>query len=1250
MPSKYKPTRDRKQRRAPKLHRDGGDDTREAAPPPPPTATPSDPNAEIIIPPTKAQKAEKRKADLLAEARAGTPGMSGKKLKRFNKYIENKLRKEEKAEIIAKLAAGASSMDIGLLRSTRELGRGRETKKERVRRAFREVKAGIAGEESRGVVLEERVVRDPAELEVVIPPAVDLEEAVKAGAEAKVQERAAERLPVVPVIAIGSGLKRPLETDENGFPIIKRVKKSAQTRQERLMEAIKVMEGEISGSGSEDEDSSSGGSVESEDEEEEWGGIADDIDVAPDARAIGGDPVEGGGPDESGERDKGEASDGEDDDSEEDSEEEEGGDCEDNGLVSHLRRGQSEKANAFKAWALAQRKQIFNDGEPEHSVPNLLELKPKVVAVTKTAPAPIPPPSQDVKKASFVTVGRPIEIQSARLALPVVAEEQRIMEAINANDCVVICGETGSGKTTQVPQFLYEAGYGSPNTSMPGLIGVTQPRRVAAVSMASRVGEELGDGGKKKVSYQIRFEGTAGPNTAIKFMTDGVLLRELSEDFLLRKYSAVIIDEAHERSINTDILIGVMSRVLKLRRELAEKDETKPLKLIIMSATLRASDFTENQQLFPAAPPLLKVEARQHPVSIHFSRRTASEYPDEIYKKVCKIHRRLPPGGILVFLTGQNEITHLLKRLRKAFPFKGERKGPGSAPVPPSAQISASEAVVETEDMELGDFSRPDSYGSEEEASNIGDDDDLGEEMSAEDVESPLHVLPLYSLLPTKEQLKVFGEVPEGSRMCVLATNVAETSLTIPGIRYVVDCGRSKERNYDKTTGVQSFDIGWVSKASAAQRAGRSGRTGPGHCYRLYSSAVYERDFPEFSEPEILRMPIEGLVLQMKSMNIDTIANFPFPTAPDRPSLQKSERLLEYLGALDPKGALTELGRVMNFFPLSPRFSKILIIGQQHECLPYIIAIVAALSVGDIFIPEHQLGMHGEAGDEDAPRNSETAFEDAQQTKRRKEYYRAHRTFSTLDLTSDVLKLLSVVCAYEYEKDSTSFCERNFLRLRAMQETHKLRQQISKIVKTNCPGVLNSFNPKLPPPSTVQVNALKQIIAAGFIDQVAIRADLLPNSPYKLSYNSAKRVTEVPYMTLFASSTFQQSTDEGAPLDPAVYVHPSSVLASQSSYPEYLVYSELKKSASPTGKVRMKPLTPVTGVHLASLAKGTPLITYSKPLEHVPPKVLEDSMGKRRECWVIPRIGGAIGRSEVGWGLPARKVVQRKEEGKWVVE
>lgn len=262
---------------------------------------------------------------------------------------------------------------------------------------------------------------------------------------------------------------------------------------------------------------------------------------------------------------------------------------------------------------------------------------------------------------------------------------------------------------------------------------------------------------------------------------------------------------------------------------------------------------------------------------------------------------------------------------------------------------------------------------------------------------APLHILPLYSLLSNEQQLMVFEPPPAGHRLVVVATNVAETSLTIPNIKYVVDTGRVKEvsqpileaplrevrqdadsashsqRQYNHASGVQSFQVGWISKASAAQRAGRAGRTGPGHCYRLFSSAMFENHFEEFSVPEILRMPIEGIVLQMKCMNIDAVVNFPFPTPPDRLGLKKAELLLTRLGALSPMtatrmvqgkevtgmagGQITELGRNMSNFPVTPRFAKMLVIGQQHGCMLYIIAIVSALSVGDPFLREESLGL-----------------------------------------------------------------------------------------------------------------------------------------------------------------------------------------------------------------------------------------------------------------------------------------------------
>jgi ATP-dependent RNA helicase DHX37/DHR1 len=281
-----------------------------------------------------------------------------------------------------------------------------------------------------------------------------------------------------------------------------------------------------------------------------------------------------------------------------------------------------------------------------------------------------------------------------------------------------------------------------------------------------------------------------------------------------------------------------------------------------MSATMRVADFTANSRLFPQPPPVVNVEARQYPVNIHFNRRTAMKnYVDEAFKKVSKIHQKLPPGGILVFLTGQDEIRLLCNKLgdrfsKRAAPSDIDTRGP-------RVKCSAQDMNLEAEDVEVEHELENNDVDDLESNGNASDESDFeGFAVGEEDQPQvdPLHVLPLYSLLPVNDQLRVFNPPPEGSRLCVVATNVAETSLTIPGIKYVVDCGRVKERVYDRSTGVESFQIRWISKASAAQRAGRAGRTGPGHCYRLYSSAVFERDFAQFSEPEILKFPIEGII------------------------------------------------------------------------------------------------------------------------------------------------------------------------------------------------------------------------------------------------------------------------------------------------------------------------------------------------------------------------------------------------------
>ncbi|KAF9816936.1 hypothetical protein IEO21_03810 [Rhodonia placenta] len=811
-------------------------------------------------------------------------------------------------------------------------------------------------------------------------------------------------------------------------------------------------------------------------------------------------------------------------------------------------------------------------------------------------------------KRKAVAVTRPSEVEAARLLLPIVAEEQPIMEAILLNSVVIICGETGSGKTTQVPQFLYEAGFGSLDSENPGMIGVTQPRRVAALSMAARVAHEL-NLPSSRVSYQIRYDASVSPSTAIKFMTDGVLLRELATDFLLAKYSVIIIDEAHERSMNTDILIGVLSRVIKLREDMWRegKDGVKPLRLIVMSATLRVSDFAENKMLFKTAPPIISVPARQHPVTVHFSRRTPSDYVTEAVRKASKIHARLPPGGVLIFLTGQNEIAGVCRKLELRYGKKAleeRRKARRSAEDIDLGNVQKEQAELAADIDRDGAAAEEDAEALDSDADSDADDE-LG--IDKEETDVPMHIVPLYALLPSEKQMQVFRPPPSGTRLVVVSTNVAETSLTIPDIRYVVDCGRAKERRYDVANGIQAFQVSWISKASAAQRAGRAGRTGPGHCYRLYSSALYEHYFDQFSKPEILRVPIEGVVLQMKSMNIDAVINFPFPTPPDRTSLRKAETILTHLGALKVQskgsvvlgGSITEIGKAMSLFPLSPRYSRMLVSGRQHGCLPYVIAIVSALSVGDPFFREEALVEGEEESDDDDESLSHLTTEAAKAKEarrlRRRAFFQSQQLHASLgDSISDIFRILSVVGAYEYAGGGHKFCTDHFVRPKAMEEIHKLRAQISNIVQSNFPEMDAGFVANPPPPTNLQLKVLRQLIAAGFIDQVAIRKDLVQRTG--LSGEKYTTSKGVPYQALGIAED--------------VFIHPSSVLANTPP-PDYVVFLEVVR----TSRVYIKGLTTINVAWLSSL--GKPLCSFSKPLK-----------SKDGRSMVIPHFGPA------GWELP----------------
>lgn len=1175
-----------------------------------------DSNAVEIVPAAQAEREEKKRL-MKEEIKKDGNKISGKKAKRLEKYLDTKLKKDENRELIARLSS--TQIDTNLYQSSSRLGQGRETKRQRLERALKENQAGIDIDgDNDELLFEKRTVRDASE-----ESSSEDEAPRQRNPGGLFKAPAAKTVPVQEaVVSLGGGLKRPLEVDEEGKPVLKKRKRRGGVNSKLSFKHEAPEEPEWEGFSSASEMD-----TESEPSLNGYEDISDASDVELDDE-------------ESSAETNLNSSGSEDQDSEDESSEEVE---EEDGTIP------KQRGSAFKAWANQQINEALGF-EATSNIPNAIDT-PKVVGFVPRAPEQSPLPQElqtttNVKRKAYsVTVTRTPDIQDVRLKLPVVAEEQKIMEAIHNNNLVVVYGATGSGKTTQVPQFLYEAGYGSADSPTPGMIGVTQPRRVAAVSMAKRVGDEMGDHGNR-VAYQIRFEGTVGAETAIKFMTDGVLLREVAQDIALRKYSAIIIDEAHERSVNTDILIGLLSRVVKLREEMAVEDSsTKPLKLIIMSATLRIADFTQNKTLFSTPPPVLQAEGRQYPVTTHFARKTHHDYVDEAFKKISKGHKKLPPGNFLVFLTGQNEISELSKKLKEAFRI-------GHTASVPRVRISGKDAPIEAEDVDFGDTVDDNNHDFDEDDEvdiNLDDDEfDIGEEVDTGPAK--MHVLPLYSLLPTREQLKVFEPPPDGSRLIILATNVAETSLTIPGIRYVFDCGRSKERKYDRTTGVQSFEVGWISKASASQRAGRAGRTGPGHCYRLYSSAVYERDFTEYAEPEILRMPIEGVVLQLKAMNLQHVVNFPFPTPPDRQSLASSEKLLTYLSALSPSGQITQSGSTMSIFPLSPRFARILLVGHLHDCLPYTIALVAGLSAPDFFIPENQVVPAAAVRDEDSYFTSaDRIAEDARNSVRR-QFNKVNKDFCFLDDKSDAIKLLQVIGEFAHDP-TEAWCQAHFVRFKVLKEILQLRRQITDILRTNITAFSRlQFQAKLEPPTAKQVKALKQMVTAGFIDHVAMRADLSPNPPD--TRRKPTRAIDVAYVTLFPSHVKREEDEK------AVYIHPASPLAhvSPQECPEYIVYSYLQRAAPSAAtpekipRTRMHALTDIAGGQLAALAKGTPLLHYGKPIKEVMPKMNVQADANVRECWVIPYLR-VEGMGSIGWPLPARKVLQKKIPGRgWVVE
>lgn len=1195
-------------------------------------------NSEEILPESRDDR-ETRRAALRQELRDAQPESksSSKKRKRLEKYIDTKLKKDENAALLKRLEA--QKVDTSLLQSSKKLGRVTENKREKLQRALREHQAGLP----------------TADHTVLFEARAEPEEALSDDdiAEIDQEEPKPDTLATQPSnTGFGSGLKRPLDLGEDGRPVIQKRKR----RKKNKSELVENFSPPPDDSSEVDLDADSN----SADSEEEWEGFGST-----------------------------------------DEEEETGSDHSDSESIvdsSDASSPPSRDVSGFKAWTETLRNAAYGF-TPSTAVTDDQTMKAAAANFKPRVPSPdpvlesAPKRAESTRPATAVTVPRADDIQSARMELPVLQEEQKIMEAIHNNPVVVICGATGSGKTTQVPQMLFESGYAGSGTTMDlqpsgpkrGMIGVTQPRRVAATSVANRVSHELGSAHNNKVAHQVRYDTSVNQETAIKFMTDGILLREIQQDFILSKYSVIVVDEAHERSVNTDLLIGLLSRIVPLRADLAKEQPEKyfPLKLVIMSATLShgVDSFLKNEKLWGrigGPPPVVEAEGRQYPVTVHFSRKTRRDYVSEIVEKVIRGHRKLPPGGMLVFLTGQQEITAVAKKLRDRI---------GGSGIGATKTTNDNRIINDWDDYEDGiNMKGNDTLEGEDDPADSGSEGeiDVDDEFDIEPSEIPIsnlngnrtplkpHVLPLYAALPAMQQLKVFQPTPEGYRSIILATNVAETSLTIPGVRYVFDSGRVKEKRYDISSGVQTFEVDWTSKASAEQRKGRAGRTGPGHVWRLYSSAVYEEFFAEETVPEILRTPLESTILQLKAMEIDKVVNFPFPTSPDKVQLQLAEQLLVNLGAIAAKnGAVTATGKQIMRFPVNPRFGKMVLLALRNQILGPTIALVAGLAVGDLIIPEvqranfdldEQLASDDDSQRSDDGREQERAEKAAHvaSQQRHSAYSRAQATLSRWDDRSDAVKILTAVAIHADAQYSgplgtgaSAVCGEFSLREKSMDEVQMLRRQLHNLVGDA------AFEHKLGVQTNKELAILNQVAAGGFVDQVAIRTDMLKGTTG--FGRKPRRAIEVPYRTLIPSmddAAGKGATPQETEILRSVFVHSSSVLArlSVKEMPQFIIYSHLSRatpssiSSSKTMRTRMHPLTTIGPKALAVLAENTPLLQVGKPVGKIEDLARGEDGRQRRQCWVSVSLRAPSSASTDEWPLGAWKVVQKRGSRDWEIE
>ncbi|CAM9160360.1 unnamed protein product [Choristocarpus tenellus] len=638
-----------------------------------------------------------------------------------------------------------------------------------------------------------------------------------------------------------------------------------------------------------------------------------------------------------------------------------------------------------------------------------------------------------------------LPLTAQRKALPIHRHRRSLLYALEKYRTIIIVGETGCGKTTQIPQYLHEAGWTAGNRA----VVCTQPRRVAALTVAARVAEEMGARMGEEVGYAVRFDIRAGARTKVKFCTDGMLFREMMLDPLLSAYSVVMLDEAHERTIYNDILFGLLKKVMRKRKE---------LRVIVASATLDAEEFLEFFETDRSnngegnTATIMSIVGRQHPVDVLYAQKPVSNYIQAAVDTALAIHASEPVGDILIFLPGAEEIDAAVEMLRDQAP----------------------------QSMGTRQFSTRGKGGT-----GGG---------------GPLQVLPLYSALPVKMQMKVFEKSPQGARRVVVATTIAETSVTIDGIRYVVDPGFVRLPFYDPAQGFGTLLTTVTSKASAKQRAGRAGRVAPGKCLRLMTEKDYHINLPSKTVPEMQRSDLCWVVLQLKAMGIDDILHFEFLSPPSAEAMIRALELLYALGALDEDCHLTEpLGTTIAEFPVEPCVAKFLTASWDFGCVEDSLTVAAMLSVQNPFLQ---------------PRGG--------RKERREAIQEAMEEFAVTE--GDHITYLNVFNSFQdIGSGAADWCEQNCLNYRALVRAGEIRSQLASYCKRFAPEGASMSS------CGDDINALRRCLVAGFF---ANAARMGPDGQYR-------------------------TVRDGV----VVAIHPSSVLAHFGSPPEWIVFHEVTKTS-----------------------------------------------------------------------------------------